>query len=177
MPEISRRDLLRKGALLGGSVLWVTPVVQTIGMGRAFGQTELVSPGGERCMSVDLLPTGPTLDDGTVENDNKYIFAMRVCNCGAIRIDDIFIKLEVVSLSVEGGTPTNPGITWVTANIGSLEPADGPVQDCFHNTTEQNIKNSFGVSSGDSVEFTVRLTATDSFGPVSDDETYQAVIV
>ena len=44
--DISRRDLLRKGALLGGSVLWVAPVVQTIGIGQAFTQTALVSPGG-----------------------------------------------------------------------------------------------------------------------------------
>ena len=50
MPEnqgegISRRDLLRKGAVLGGAVVWVTPVVQTLGMGRAFAQT--ASPVGK----------------------------------------------------------------------------------------------------------------------------------
>ncbi len=44
--DISRRDLLRKDALLGGSVLWVVPVVQTIGIGQAFARTELVSPEG-----------------------------------------------------------------------------------------------------------------------------------
>lgn len=33
---ITRRDLLRRGAVLGGAVMWTTPVVQTLGMGRAF---------------------------------------------------------------------------------------------------------------------------------------------
>lgn len=36
---ISRRDLLKKGAILGGAVVWVTPIVQSVGMGRAFAQT------------------------------------------------------------------------------------------------------------------------------------------
>lgn len=36
---ITRRDLLRRGAVLGGAVMWTTPVVQTLGMGRAFAQT------------------------------------------------------------------------------------------------------------------------------------------
>ena len=46
---ISRRDLLTRGAALGGvaalggAVVWVTPLVQMVGMGRAFAQT--VSPG------------------------------------------------------------------------------------------------------------------------------------
>ena len=36
---ITRRDLLKRGAALGGAVVWATPVVQTLGMGRAFAQT------------------------------------------------------------------------------------------------------------------------------------------
>ena len=35
---ITRRDLLKKGAALGGAVVWVTPIVQSVGMGRAFAQ-------------------------------------------------------------------------------------------------------------------------------------------
>lgn len=33
---ISRRELLGRGVKLGGAVLWMTPAVQTFGMGRAF---------------------------------------------------------------------------------------------------------------------------------------------
>jgi len=46
---ITRRDLLRRGAVLGGAVVWTTPVVQTLGMGRAFAQT--ASPTGGRDIS------------------------------------------------------------------------------------------------------------------------------
>lgn len=46
---ITRRDLLRKGAVLGGAVVWTTPVVQTLGMGRAFAQT--ASPTGGQGIS------------------------------------------------------------------------------------------------------------------------------
>jgi hypothetical protein len=35
---------LRKGAALGGAVVWVTPVVQTVGMGRAFAQEPSPTP-------------------------------------------------------------------------------------------------------------------------------------
>jgi hypothetical protein len=42
---ITRRDLLRRGAVLGGAVVWTTPVVQTLGMGRAFAST--ASPVGD----------------------------------------------------------------------------------------------------------------------------------
>ena len=50
MPEevdqgISRRDLLKRSAALGGAVVWVTPLVQVVGMGRAFAETP--SPGGD----------------------------------------------------------------------------------------------------------------------------------
>lgn len=41
---ITRRDLLRKGAVLGGAVVWVTPVVQTVGMGRAFAANPSPTP-------------------------------------------------------------------------------------------------------------------------------------
>lgn len=34
--DVSRRELLGRGVKLGGAVLWMTPVVQTFGIGRAF---------------------------------------------------------------------------------------------------------------------------------------------
>ncbi len=36
---LTRREMIRKGALLGGTVMWVTPIVQTVGMSRALAQT------------------------------------------------------------------------------------------------------------------------------------------
>ena len=37
--QFTRREALKRGAVIGGTVLWVTPVVQTLGMSRAFAQT------------------------------------------------------------------------------------------------------------------------------------------
>ena len=44
---LSRRDFLKRSAALGGALVWVTPVVQAVGMRPAFAQT--VSPGGGVC--------------------------------------------------------------------------------------------------------------------------------
>ena len=35
---VSRREILKRGAFVGGAVLWVTPVVQAVGMGRAYAK-------------------------------------------------------------------------------------------------------------------------------------------
>lgn len=59
---ITRRDLLRRGAVLGGAVVWTTPVVQTLGMGRAFAQT--ASPEGGK----DISYIGVNVDCG----DTKF---------------------------------------------------------------------------------------------------------
>lgn len=36
---MTRRELLKRGAVVGGTVLWATPVVQTLGMARAYAET------------------------------------------------------------------------------------------------------------------------------------------
>lgn len=36
---ITRRDMLKRGAIFGGAVMWSTPVVQTVGMSRALAAT------------------------------------------------------------------------------------------------------------------------------------------
>lgn len=41
-PQITRRQALRRGAALGGALLWTAPTVQTLGMGRAMA----ASPSG-----------------------------------------------------------------------------------------------------------------------------------
>lgn len=43
---VSRRDVMRRGAVVGGSLLWATPVVQSLG-GKAFAQAQPGSPGGQ----------------------------------------------------------------------------------------------------------------------------------
>lgn len=36
--DVSRRDFLKRGALLGGALVWATPVVQVVGMNPALAQ-------------------------------------------------------------------------------------------------------------------------------------------
>ena len=59
---VTRRELLRRGAVLGGAVMWITPVVQTLGMGRAFAQT--TSPTGDKEISyIGINVTGCDVND------------------------------------------------------------------------------------------------------------------
>jgi hypothetical protein len=51
---ITRREALRKGALLGGALAWATPVVQVVGMKPALAQT--TSPPCVIEVSVVQLP-------------------------------------------------------------------------------------------------------------------------
>lgn len=102
-----------------------------------------------------------------------------MCNCGSLLITDIFVTCKVVSLAVNGGAGSDPAITWITNNnIGSLHPVSpSGVLDCHTNHIDQDIKTSFGVSSGDTVVYKVRVAATDSFGAVTDEQTYSAVVL
>ena len=50
---LSRRDFLKRGAALGGALVWVTPVVQVVGMRPAFAQT--VSPGAATLVLEDVV--------------------------------------------------------------------------------------------------------------------------
>ncbi len=79
---ISRRDLLKKGAALGGAVVWATPVVQTLGMGRAYASTASPPPDGGK--------------------DISYI-GINVVDCEG-EVNDFFVKWEA-----EGGWENNPG--------------------------------------------------------------------
>ncbi len=51
--SITRRQLLKRGAAIGGAVLWATPVVQVVGMGKAYAQD--VSPNCSRfCLKWEV---------------------------------------------------------------------------------------------------------------------------
>lgn len=45
--SVSRRNALKKGAIAGGALLWVTPVVQVVGLGQANAQA---ASGGPKSM-------------------------------------------------------------------------------------------------------------------------------
>jgi len=45
---MTRRDMLRRGAIVGGTLLWVAPAIQSMAP-RAFAQTDGELPGSARC--------------------------------------------------------------------------------------------------------------------------------
>ncbi|MEX1005542.1 MAG: carboxypeptidase-like regulatory domain-containing protein [Acidimicrobiia bacterium] len=66
---ISRRDLLKRSAALGGTALWVTPAVQAIGMSRALAQeTSPLPPTGAGVVSGQVVDatTGLSIAGATV---------------------------------------------------------------------------------------------------------------
>jgi hypothetical protein len=52
---ISRRDLVKRGAIVGGAAMWATPVIQSLAA-PAFGQA---SPLCSACLSSEFDPDGP----------------------------------------------------------------------------------------------------------------------
>jgi hypothetical protein len=89
---ITRRQALKKGALLGGALAWATPVVQVIGMQPALAQT--VSPGCQ--VTVQLTsPTGPVIACIT--------YPQSLCDCVAAAGTDE----AAAALCFEGVVPTS----------------------------------------------------------------------
>lgn len=75
---LGRRELLRRGAILGGAVAWTTPVVQSL-TGPAFAAA---SPAGQACVEqtcsrVDI-PGGPVY----LSCEPAPGFAGCLCRCG-----------------------------------------------------------------------------------------------
>lgn len=60
---ISRREALQKGAMVGGTVLWVTPLVQSVGMSPAAAQT--TSSAGQDLRGISFIEFRFTCDGGT----------------------------------------------------------------------------------------------------------------
>ena len=53
---MTRRDLMRRGAIVGGTLLWVAPAIQSIGS-KAYAQTG--SPLCTACLATQFDPDGP----------------------------------------------------------------------------------------------------------------------
>ena len=69
--EITRREVLRRGLLLGGGLIWVTPSVQVVNMSKAYAQVP--SPGVDasstRGPEVSSSTRGPEVAGKTVTSD------------------------------------------------------------------------------------------------------------
>lgn len=60
--EFTRRAALKRGAVVGGSLLWVTPIMQTLAISPAFAQA--TSPGGDPPPTTSPPGTTPTTQPG-----------------------------------------------------------------------------------------------------------------
>jgi hypothetical protein len=112
---LSRREVLKKGAMLGGTVLWVVPVVQAVGMSPAMAQV----PSETSCCLkiVDLTAQGVAGDGGS----NDVSINITVQNCGTHSTDfDVYVELQ--RLQVISGTP-DPTTAVGLANIPFLDLA------------------------------------------------------
>lgn len=125
---VTRRDVLKRGAAIGGTVLWVTPLVQTLGMGRAFAADTSSDP-----CTLDLRIKGCTK---VIKWDRtKYQFEFEACTppecaCGS-RSHDHKILLYVGnqfrgwmgpgSLDPRTGRVCHSGQLYVTGPVNNVQ--------------------------------------------------------
>lgn len=64
--DVSRRDFLKRGALLGGALVWTTPVVQVVGMNPAMAQVP--SPA---CIVWYAIKIDPSEDPACIDISNQ----------------------------------------------------------------------------------------------------------
>ncbi len=58
---VTRREAIKKGAIVGGTVMWVAPLVQTVGMSPASAQTVSPQPGACVCTGTNSFDVQATL--------------------------------------------------------------------------------------------------------------------
>lgn len=69
---LTRREAMRRGAIAGGALLWVTPMVQTVGMNRALAQQASPRPQLRGISFIELRFTcGGTAYYAKVESINS----------------------------------------------------------------------------------------------------------
>lgn len=92
---LSRRDVLKRGAVLGGSLIWAVPTIQAIGMSAAFAnETSPVcnvyfaakigqeDDGPVVCVSIHNQGAGPgkCLDVAEIASDNGFTVSDGACD-------------------------------------------------------------------------------------------------
>lgn len=124
---MTRREVLKKGALFGGTLMWVAPVVQAVGMSPAMAQ--VVSEGNPCCLSVAI--TAVTLVTGDGDDDVRVDYTHY--NCGTETLNHIFTNIELSGNN--GATWGEPDWAEVTISglFGDLEPGTQAADFKFFN--------------------------------------------
>ena len=77
---MTRRDLMRRGAIVGGTLLWVAPAIQSIGS-KAYAETG--SPLCSVCLAAEFDPDGAGGGVDPIEGHQDFIPDATCCECVA----------------------------------------------------------------------------------------------
>lgn len=128
---VTRRDVLKRGAVVGGTVLWVAPLVQTLGMGRAFA----ADTSGDPC-TLDLSITGCT--KVVKFHTTKYRFDLEACTpsecaCGSTSRDHkilLYIGDRIRGWMYPGSLDPNTGLVCHSGRLYVTGPVDNVQARC-----------------------------------------------
>ena len=127
---ITRREVLKKGAILGGALVWATPMVQTVGMAAAGAQTA-PEPSPRECafiLSYEYTTPDETTSYGTgpVPAGLPFRFSWIVCNCGTVALTPVRVTVKIDGITealFNHGRLTPSG----SEKCGSADGSDGPL--------------------------------------------------
>ena len=109
---VSRRNVLKKGAIAGGALVWATPVVQSFG-GAAFGQDR--PPESPRCTATivaDAIDISSSGGGGITPTNRPVTFTLQILtDCGDCEATSLTVVWKVNSSSnftPVGQDPTDP---------------------------------------------------------------------
>lgn len=102
--EITRREALRKGLMLGGAVLWTTPMVQAIGITPALAS----ETSSTCCFDITLKVYDPKTGDFVLSDDpdnpvevKRSLLGWKTINCNCGTHDDSSTpQIEVLAVEI-----------------------------------------------------------------------------
>lgn len=114
--------MIKKGALLGGTVMWVTPMVQTVGMSRALAQTpsDVCEPTPARRVHTVAAGTGASgSPSGVLVAGDGSVYSLGVGGTVSVQlVDRVFPHTGVTAVLIEVGATgdTESGDVFVSDN-------------------------------------------------------------
>lgn len=149
---LTRRDILKRGAVFGGALVWATPIVQVVGMSPAHARP--VSPGCTRyCIKWETDGNARILDTGTggfavtCDEDELDIWTSFWVGLGGSNADEADDTEEVAAFSSTEESTTTSSTTTSTTVEGTSEEGDGEEAD---GESDEDLEDETGESGGES---------------------------
>lgn len=139
---LTRRQLLKRGAALGGAVAWATPVVQVVGM-RAAGAQETSDPCATYC--IKLVTADAYRGDGQWDEGAWVAFKTPANNC-LVCPDGVPLTMDppallAAQILVEGDPATGVTVT-IPANCELVAPGDPSPDELVNGSAAARCGNS-----------------------------------